>query len=494
MGRDIFSLAKHTSIYTVGVVLSKLVGFVMIPLYTRMLTPADYGILELMSMTTDVIALLVGLGLSSAVMRHYYAYEEGPDRQKVVSTAFVMAGLLVLTAAAVAFPFSTRLAAAVLGDEAYAGLFRIALASFAISAGLEIPFVYLRARQLSARVVSVNLVRLGMSLSLNVLFLVVLRMGVEGVLIANLISTTVIAAYLAVGTVRDVGFAFSWPMARGLIRYGAPLVLVEIGSFVISFSDRYFIRGFESLEAVGLYSLAYRFAILISVFVASPFGQIWAAKSMEMWGKPNSEKFFGDTFRYFNAVLLAVTVGIALFTTDVIRFLSDPAFASAGEIVPLLAFAYVFFAYRQFSYIGIYISKKSEWAAAATWVSVGLVLGLNMLLIPRMGAYGAAIATLSAFAVEFVLTMLVSQRLVRVRYPWARILSLLAVAAVATAIVVPASLSMTPLPAFSLKATVYVLFVLVAIPFLAFDSHERRRLLASALNPVAGLQALRSLS
>ena len=78
MGRDIFSLVKHTSIYTVGVILSKLVGFVMIPLYTRMLTPADYGVLELMSMTTDVIALLVGLGLSSAVMRHYYAYDDGP--------------------------------------------------------------------------------------------------------------------------------------------------------------------------------------------------------------------------------------------------------------------------------------------------------------------------------------------------------------------------------------------------------------------------------
>jgi O-antigen/teichoic acid export membrane protein len=340
----------------------------------------------------------------------------------------------------------------------------------------------------------VNLVRLGLSLSLNVVFLVWLRMGVEGVLIANLIASSAVAAYLAVGTVRDVGFAFSRPIARQLMRYGAPLVLVEIGSFVISFSDRYFIRGFESLDAVGLYSLAYRFAILISVFVAAPFGQIWAAKSMEMWGKPNAEKFFGDTFRYFNALLLAVTLGIAFFTADVIRVLSDPAFVRAGAIVPVLAFAYVFFAYRQFSYVGIYISKRSEFAAAATWVSVAVVLGGNVMLIPWLGAYGAAIATLSAFAVEFVLTMVISQRLVPVRYPWSRILPLLAVAGVAAGITVPASLEMDFLPAFLLKVSVYLVFLAVAIPFLALNAHERRLLLRATQNPVLGLQALRSFS
>lgn len=425
------STFRHGAVYGLGMLLARAIGFLMLPVYTRVLTPADYGILELLSMTTDVVGLLTGIGLTWSVTRYYYYYRDPADRAAVVSSATILLVAFFALASAVALPFAGPLAALVLGDDALAPLFRLAIAGLFLSSFLEIPLVFLRAKQDSTRVVVVSLARLALALGLNILFVVVLRQGVAGVLYGTILTSATVGAYLLASTLRETGLRFSRPVAAKLLTYGAPIVAANLGSFVIHYSDRYLLRAYGSLESVGLYSLAYKFAMLLSLFIATPFSQIWAPKALEI------ERAEGDGARpvlrriidHYNLVLVVGALGLALFAGDAIRIMASAEFHAAGRLVPLLCLGMLFFGYRQISYIGPSIRERSDLIALGTVAGTVVVVGANFALIPRWGALGAALATVAAFAAEFAVVLACAERVYPLRYPLGRLFLPVAAAA-----------------------------------------------------------------
>ncbi len=413
----------HGLMYGLGTVLAKLIGFVMIPLYTRVLAPTDYGVLELLSMTTDVIAMVAGLGLTWSVTRYYYAYDGPAERNAVVSSAVILVALLFGTATALTLPWAGRLAALVLGDRQYAGLVRLALLAFFIYSFLEIPLAYLRARQASKHVVLVSLARLVLALTLNIVFLVGLRLGVAGVLYSTIIASALTAAYLLTVTLRETGLTFSQPIARKLMGYGAPIVAADLGSFILHYSDRYFLRAYDSLASVGLYSLAYKFAMLLSLFIATPFSQIWAPKVLEIERAEGAsgKAIVRRILSYYNLVLVTAALGASLLAGDAIRLMASPEFHAAERTIPVLCLGMLFFGYRQVSYVGAAIRERSDLIAFGTVVGAVVALAANFLLIPRWGAMGAAVATVIAFAADFAVVMICSERVYPLGLPVARL-------------------------------------------------------------------------
>jgi O-antigen/teichoic acid export membrane protein len=201
------------------------------------------------------------------------------------------------------------------------------------------------------------------------------------------------------------------------------VIAANLSSFILHYSDRYFLRAYDSLEAVGLYSLAYKFAMLMSLFIATPFAQIWAPKALEI-EKGEAERarpILRRILSYYNVALVGTGLGIALFAGDVIRVMAAPEFHAADRTVPVLCLAMLFFGYRQVSYIGAAIRERSDLIGLGTAAAAGVVLVGNFLLIPRWGAMGAATATLLAFAGEFAIVMTASERVYGLRYPMARL-------------------------------------------------------------------------
>lgn len=430
---DLRSTLKHGAIYGLGTLLAKAIGFIMIPIYTRVLTPEDYGVLELLTMTTDVIALVAGLGLTWAVTRYYYYYDDPDDRRRVVSSAAVLFVALFGLASAAAVPFAEPLSLLVLGRGGHADLVRLAILSFFLLSFLEIPLAFLRARQASVQVVGLGLARLVLALALNIWFVVILRWGVAGVLYSTILASAAAGAYLTAVTLREAGLRFSAPIARKLLAYGFPVVAANLGSFVLHYSDRYFLRAYDSLATVGLYSLSYKFAMLMSLFIATPFALIWAPKAFEV------EKREGERARpilrrilsYYNVALVSAGLGISLFAGDVIRVMASAEFHAADRTIPLLCLGMLFFGYRQVSYVGAAIRERTDVIGLGTAVAAGMALVANFLLIPRWGAIGAAVATALAFALEFAIVMSASERIYRLGYPIPHLFApvLLAVAA-----------------------------------------------------------------
>src|SRR5678816_2229371 len=268
-------ISGHTMIYAGGTLASRAIGLLMIPFYTRFLAPADYGLLELLGLTTFVIGTVVGLGLNAAIMRFYYDQPTDEGRREVISTAILFGIGLLLVVYAVLFTASPFIALAVFKTQTYSGYLRIVFISLCLDTMTDLGLSYVRARQRSLRASTLDLVRLAIALSLNVYFIAGLRLGVVGVLYSSLIASTIMATVLITTTLWEVGIRFSAEKLVAMLRYGIPLIPMTFGLFVLNFSDRFFLQAYTNLDTVGVYSLGYKFGMISGVLITSPFLQFW---------------------------------------------------------------------------------------------------------------------------------------------------------------------------------------------------------------------------
>lgn len=432
-------VGKHAVIYGAGILLSKAVGFVMLPIYTRYLTPADYGVMSLIEMTLDVIAIMAGARLAAGVFRYYHKADEDDTRATIVSTALLTMGASYFTLGMGTFALAEPLSNLVFDSTANASLIRIAAGAFVFQSLLVVPLAFVRVQDRSKFYVGANATKLVIGLGLNILFLVVLGWGVEGVFTSTLITNAVVGLTLSAWTLRQTGVTVTKRALKALMRYGIPLMGMQFATFTVAFSDRYFLQAYGGESVVGLYSLAYKFGFLLAVVGYSPFAKVWGPKRFEIAQRPDSDELLASGFVYVNVFLVTVAVGIALFVEDLLRVMSDPSFHAAADVVPLILAAYVLQSWAQAQDIGILVREKTEYVTAANWIAAIVAVAGFWFLVPRYLEWGAAIATLAAFIVRYALTLFFSQKLWYVEYRWSPVIRLvvLAVAATGTGLLVP---------------------------------------------------------
>ena len=417
-------VGKHALIYGLGIVLSRAVSFIMLPIYTRYLTPSDYGVMELISMTLDVISMIAGAQLAVGIFRYYHKAQHVVEKNAVVSTALFALAVSYSLVGTVAFLGAGPLSSLIFRSLEHAPLIRIAAVGFAAQGLMIVPLTYARARDRSTLFFVANAVKLAIGLGLNLLLVVHFEMGVKGVLISNLIAAGVVGVWLTGMVVRDVGLRFSRDATRDLLRYGIPMIGTWLAAFISTYADRYFLQATGDTAAVGLYSLAYTFGFILTVLGQVPFMQIWESKRFEIARLEDRDMYLAKGFVYLNLLLLTVAVGIALFVGDLLRLIASPAFFGAARIVPLILIAYVFQAWTNAVEIGILVRERTGLLSLANWIAAAVALVLYAVLIPRWLGFGAAIATVVAFAVRLGVVYWMSQRLWPVRYQWRPVIKL----------------------------------------------------------------------
>lgn len=430
MRQEILKLGKHTMIYGVGIIISKSVSFIMLPIYTRYLTPADYGVLELLSMTIDIIAMIAGIGITSTVFKYYSEYENIEEKNEVISTAIIMLIILSSITATLGFIFSNKLSQLVFGQIDNANYFMLFFIIYFLQAINIIPLMFIRAMQNSKLFILISLIKLFMAVFFNICFLVLLKMGVTGILFSTLLSDFIMDLYLLVYAFRGVGFRFSISKSKRMVKFGYPFIFASLSSFVITYSDRYFLNVYSTLAIVGVYSLAYKFGFLMGYLTVGPFLQIWEPQRFEIAKQDNALPVFKKVFLYLNILIISLSLIISLFVKDVLTIMSAPSYHEAYQIVPIIIVAYIFQAWTFYCNLGIYIKGRSKYMAIAYIISAISVTIFNFILIPRYGVYGAAWATVGAFFILFSITNIFSQRFYYIDYGWRKQLQLLLLAVI----------------------------------------------------------------
>jgi O-antigen/teichoic acid export membrane protein len=473
---------KHSLIYGASSLLGRLIGFVMIPFYTHFLRPVDYGVLELLDLTNFFLGAVVALGLTSAIVRLFYDYTDERERYEVVSTGLLfgiasLGGVYLLL-----LPLTPMFSDYLFGARDNAFYFRIVFASLCFDTIAELALSYIRAKQQSVRAALFSLARLASSLALNVYFIAVLHLGLLGILLSSLVSSSAIALVLTANTLREVGSRFSREKLIAMLRFGLPLVPMSVGMFVLNFSDRFFLQHFASLTEVGIYSLGYKFGMASGILVSSPFMLFWGPYSYEVIQRPDGRELVARMQVYFTSVLLVCTLGIALVGEPLLHVMSPPAYWEAANVIPIVGLAYVFVGLSYFFRLGLTYMKQTKYLGYVVGASALLNVSLNVVLIPRFQAMGAAWATLFSFAFLALGLWLISQRVYALPYEYARMAKLLAASVIL--FVVSKRFPVTGTVPAVLLGGVYLMtlpLLLHTIRFFEEDELDRARAYARAL-------------
>ena len=422
-------VARHSLVYAVGMIIGRAVSFLMLPIYTRFLTPADYGVMALVEMTLDFISIIAGARLALGLFRYYHKADNPQDQNDIISTSFLLIGIMYTIVGAITFLAAAPLAQLVFGSGEHTLLFRVAAINVALGALSIIPFSLARVQDRSLLFVGMNLLKLVLQVTFVLLFLVVMRLGVLGVFLATLVANLMVGGAMTFWLFRRVRLSWTGGAARDLLRYGVPLMATQIATFATTFSDRFFLQVWADEAVVGLYNLAYQFGFIMVMVGYGPIEQIWGPKRFAIAKQPNSDDILSRGFLLINVVMISVAVAIALFVKDLLRIMATPDFHSAYQVVPLILLAYILASWATIQDIGVLVREKTKYIAIANFVVALAAIFGYFIFIPRFFEWGAAGVTLVAFALQFALVYWFSQRLWRVNYRWKPVLLLIGWAA-----------------------------------------------------------------
>jgi O-antigen/teichoic acid export membrane protein len=422
-------LLRHSSIYGLGNLLSRAVAFLMLPLYTRYLTPTDYGILELIDVTSGMIGIVIGLGLESAVSRFYYESSDEGDRRRVLSTAYWLAGGLALTGALLAAAFSTPLAKLVLSDASSSRLFLVSFGSLAISVIMDLNQLYLRLMYKSVLFNAVSILSLILAVTLNVVFIVVFHWGVLGILMSSLITRVVIATPLTTWVLSRSGLRFDMGLARQMFRFGAPLIPSTLGTTLVNYSDRYFLKQYATIADAGIWGLANKLGTAIHMLITSPFIMTFMPRRFEIAKRADARETFGRVSEYFYLILVSCGLIVSLLADEILRVMTTPPFYRAAAFVPWVVLTMIFYGMRYHFEFGILYTKKTHHYAVINVITALLHITLNLILVRSYGLWGAAWASVGAILFNSSATYVAGQRLYNIPFAIGRKFQVLGIAA-----------------------------------------------------------------
>jgi O-antigen/teichoic acid export membrane protein len=415
-------IVKKSGGYAAAVLASRALSFILIPFYTRYLTTADYGVLELLDLTLNFVIVFAGSRLGQALFYYYFVETDGETRKTHISTSIfgsfalgaALCGLTRLTA--------TPLSSFVFGTPEYGHYFRLVAVAMGLTIPLETYLCTVRLFDEPRRYSIVTGLRTLLAGLLNIIMLGFLHMGVSSMLWSSIISQAVIILLLSWHIFKRVPVRFSMELLRRQAKYSVPLSVSSVGEFIVNYGDRYFLRRSVSLSEIGIYSLAYKIGMLIPL-VQYPFALFWSSQQVKIVRGEGGMKIFSRVFTYLALALTLCTILIAFLIEPVLRIMVSPAFRVAAKYAPWIALAYLLRAVGAHFREMFIIEKRPALEARVTWVGTLVCLAGYAVLIPRFGLWGAVDATLGSFAVVFFYSYFSAQRLRRVVYEYKRVLT-----------------------------------------------------------------------
>jgi len=432
--RDSFAkLARGTLVYGLGGIASRAVGLLLLPVLTRYLTPADYGIAALLDLLVTSACAIFALGFGSSMTLSFFDRRDRDWQLANVGTALIV----LLGSAALLFgagtAFAGPLGQLVLGrtDRPHLLLLALALGSLTV---LTVPLsLGLQLEERARRLVALNLFSTVATAGLSLLFVVPLGRGVAGLFEGRVVAQAITLAAFALQYPLAGLVKYDRRIARELLRLGLPMVPAFAATFVLLQGNRYVLSLFRDMDTVGIYSVGTSLGFAVGLAV-SAFSTAWTPFFMSFSDRrEEARELFARVTTYFALGFGVLLVIVFAAARPVVMVMTRPAFHGAYVVVGLAAAAQVFLGAFNLFLPQASFAREIPWTAAVQWVAALLSIGFNVLLIPRLGLFGAGIAlALGPLLMVVLLHAWNRSRGVRyldVPYEWGRVGGCVAVAA-----------------------------------------------------------------
>ena len=405
------SFLSQSSLYFFSNVARRGLSFFLLPIYTRYLSPTEYGVIEIIELLAAVMIVVVGVPMfADSITRLYFDFSDEKARASVVSTGMILTILLSSTLIFIGALGGALASNVLFHSPDYANLITWTFASVLLSNVTEVGLAYQRIRRRAAFVAIYSCAQFALAGGLNVYFLAIAHKGIWGFVFSKFISLGVGAAVILFLTIRETGFGFNPERCMRMIRFGRGLILTSVGFFIINFSDRAFLNSFRSTAEVGIYALAYKFGFVISYLVGNPFKSVWEVNVFDDMHSPRWKQHAAKMARVLALSLAGAALTLSVFAKPIIHMVAAPSYAAAAALIPILTFAYALREIGDFFNTAMLINKRMLQYAGAVVLSAAFNLALEWFLIRAWGAAGAAWATFLTWGVYAVVCWVMAQR------------------------------------------------------------------------------------
>jgi O-antigen/teichoic acid export membrane protein len=471
LGQELRRLGRHSAIYGLGGLVSRILATLLLPLYTHYLPPGSYGRVEIVTAGTAVLAIALQMGISSAFFRFYFDAKADDERLTVIRTSFWFTMAMSTIGLVLGIVFATPIAHVIgLGHDP--ALVRAGAVGLWAQTNYQQLTALFRVEERSAQYAVASVANVLITVAAMVVFVAVFHWGAIGLVVGNFTGTLVVYAVLLMYRNEQLGLEFDRGLLRKMQHFGMPLVPSALALWTINFVDREFVVHYKTAAEVGVYSAAVKIAGLVT-FVMVAFRTAWPAFAYSIEDDGDAKRTYSFVLTYLLTFASWLALALGALAPWWVRLLTDPRYQRAEKGVALLAFAGAVYAGYTVLAIGSGRARRTQLNWVVTGIGAAVNVGLNFWLVPRYGMVGAAIATAAAYVVLFVGMTVYAQHVYPVQYQWRRVVT--AVGA-AVALTVAARAANLPLAASFLLVLAYPLALAVLGFYLPAERKRLRRL------------------
>jgi O-antigen/teichoic acid export membrane protein len=420
LGTELRRLGKHSAIYGFGGLVQRILAVLLLPVYTRYLSPSDYGIVETLIALTTVLVITLRLGITNAFFRFYFDRPDPEHRRLVLRTSFWFTMTMATLGLVLGAAFSREISSVLFGSADEAEVVAAAFVGLWAQMNYEQLTSLFRVEERSVAYVTASLANVAITIGATLALVVALDAGPLGVVVGNFTGTLLVYAALVGYRREQLGLQFDRGLFREMNRFGMPLVPSALLLWVTNFSDRFFLVKLADTQEVGLYSVGVRIASAMALLLTA-FRTAWPAFAYSIDDDREAKRTYAFVLTYLVFVTTWVATGLALLSPWLVDWIAAPAFAESSRVVGPLAFAVVIFAGYVVMVIGVGRARRTQFNWVVTGAAAIVNVALNLILIPRYGMMGAAAATIAAYATMFAGMTWWAQRIYPVPYQWRRV-------------------------------------------------------------------------
>ena len=421
MIRSLFvQLSRESFVYGLSAACAKLVGLILVPIYTRLLAPDDYGLLGLITTGTSILTSLLILGLDAATALRFYQTEDAQERRVITSTFLYFELVLASGVCAGLFILAEPIARLGFGDVAVTPYIQLGVATVPFATWITLFLDVARLLRLPARYLILSVGNLLLTAVIILIAVVGLHWGVIGVLWGTLLGNVVFSGIGWWFTRLQYTRLFSSAILRRMLLLGLPLVPATVAYWTINFSNRWFLASIISLEQAAIYGVAANLAAPV-VLIVTAFQIAWGPFSLSIARNTAAEPVYARTLLYYLAVTFGTLLLLTLFAEPLILLIATPFYLPAAQVLALVGMSSVASGAYYIVATGVNLTGRTLHIGWTTVVAAGVNIGLNLALIPAFGIVGAAVAGLVANCIPVVLLYIVAQRLYYIPYDLLRV-------------------------------------------------------------------------
>lgn len=428
---EVKRISKNSLGFGIGVMLTQAISFFLLPVYTRYLTPADYGIISLATVVASILSFIFLFGMTNAVSRFYYDYRKDKDELKeYLSTICITVFSASFALSVILYLFGDPLFIRITPDLPQHPYISLVIWTTFLGIPLSLGLVLLQVRERALAYSLINVARFLVSTLLIIAFVVFLREGALGSLRGQFLSA---AIFFLVGLAilkRDLGLHYNESKLKESLAFSIPLIPHEAAGMVMRLIDRLFLNKYSTLSNVGLYSLGYQIGSILSLFTMS-INLAWvpflfsSARELGDKAKPT----FSALTTYYTAFILFLAIGMAAFANDVLVIMTTPKYYNASEVIPIITLGFVFNGLYFMVVNQLFYLKKTAHISSVTFSSAFINVVFNAILIPRYDMKGAAYSMLISYAYTFFLIFYFSHKFYPIPYDYGKIMKIFAISA-----------------------------------------------------------------